>query len=60
MSDLGAETADFSCFTFRGLPALPQLLHCDVLVFAVQVAVFVGLLLLHVFYYKLGNKERQD
>ncbi len=52
---LGAETADFSCFTFRGLPALPQLLHSDVLVFAVQVAVFVGLLLLHVFYYKLGK-----
>lgn len=47
------------CFTFRNLPGLPQLFHSDVLVFTVQVAVFVGLLLLHVFYYKLGKEERQ-
>lgn len=44
--------------TFRRLPAPPQLLHSDVLVFTVQVAVFVGLLLLHVFYYELGQQER--
>lgn len=42
-----------SATTFRGLPAPPQLLHSDVLVFSVQVAVLVGLLLLHVFYDKL-------
>lgn len=47
-------------FTFRGFPAPPQLLHSDVLVFTVQVAVFVGLLLLHIFYYELGKeRERQ-
>lgn len=46
------------CFTFRGLPAPPQLLHGDVLVFTVQVAVFVGLLLLHIFYYELEEKKK--
>lgn len=46
-------TAVVSATTFRDLPAPPQLLHCDVLVFSVQVAVLVGLLLLHVFYDKL-------
>lgn len=35
--------------TFGWLPASPELLNCDVLVFSVQVAVFVSLLLLHVF-----------
>lgn len=39
--------------TFGGLPAPPQLLHGDVLVLPVQVAVLVGLLLLHVLYDKL-------
>lgn len=39
--------------TLRGLPAPPQLFNRDVLVFPVQVAVFVGLLLLHVFNDKL-------
>ena len=47
-------------FTFTGLPAPPQLLHSDVLVFAVQVAVLVGLLLLHVFYYKLEKEVRAE
>lgn len=47
-------------FTFRDLPAPPQLLHGDVLVFPVQVAVFVGLLLLHVFYYKLGEERETE
>lgn len=34
--------------TFRRLPCPPKLLNCNVLVFSVQVVVFVGLLLLHV------------
>jgi len=49
----------FSLFTLGALPALPQLLHGDVLVFPVQVAVLVGLLLLHVFYYELGYEGGQ-
>lgn len=57
--DLGAETPTTLCFTFGDLPGLPQFLHGDVLVFAVQVAVFIGLLLLHVFYYELGKKKRR-
>lgn len=57
VSDFG--TGD-PVFTFRGLPGLPQLLHSDVLVFPVQVAVFVGLLLLHVFYYKLGEERETE
>lgn len=43
--------------TFGGLPASPQLLHGDVLVLTVQDAVLVGLLLLHVFYYKLQKEN---
>lgn len=54
----GVETGDV--LTFRDLPAPPQLLHGDVLVFPVQVAVFVGLLLLHVFYYKLGEERETE
>lgn len=49
----------FALFTFRDLPGLPQFFHSDVLVFTVQVAVFVGLLLFHVFYYKLEKKKRE-
>lgn len=43
--------------TFRRLPTPPELLNCDVLVFSVQVAVFVGLLLLHVLNNKLQTKK---
>lgn len=53
----GSLYAEVSAFTFRGLPALPELLYSNVLVFTVQVAVFVGLLLLHVFYYELAKEE---
>lgn len=45
------------CFTFRDLPGLPQLLHGDVLIFTMQVAVFISLLLLHVFYYELETEK---
>lgn len=44
--------------TLRGLPGPPQLFNRDVLVFSVQVAVFVGLLLLHVFNDKLQLQQR--
>lgn len=43
--------------TFRRLPTPPELLNCDVLVFSVQVAVFVGLLLLHVLNNELQTKK---
>lgn len=43
--------------TFRRLPTPPELLNCDVLVFSVQVAVFVGLLLLHVLNNELQIKK---
>ena len=48
------EWQDETC-TFGVFPSSPQLLHGDVLVLAVQVAVLVGLLLLHVFYDELAK-----
>lgn len=46
--------------TFRRLPTPPELLNCDVLVFSVQIVVFVCLLLLHVLNNELQIKKMNN